>query len=254
MGIKGAKTSKEHLAHIGFVVAIGIFQKEHIGCLRHHQTAIAEHHSRRDTQAFGKTGEFIGFAIFIGVFANEDIVTTPTRFTLIGIIFGNQHIHSTAFIPGNGDGVHHVGFCGKKLQIELHGHLNVFHTFFGREGILAVLNAGSLFIIRQFGFPIHKSFGFQSRVCFSSVVVDGPEDAAQDQGMKTFILPGVFIMTVGGVKNPTFAVAARPGIRFGFGIGFVLELVCLDFAYGQNIVVWLQLAVQVGFIKCFERF
>ena len=55
-------------------------------------------------------------------------------------------------------------------------------------------------------------------------------------------------MSIGGVKYFSLAMGARPGIGFSACSWLVFLLISFDFPHRQHIVVWLQLAVQIGFI------
>ena len=127
MRIERTKACKKNFLHIGFIIAVGILQKQHMWCLRDVQTTVGKHHSSWDTEALSKIGELIGLAIFIGILADNDVIRTTFRLALVRVIFGNQYEQSTAFVPAHGNRVHHVRLMGKQFERKVDGHLNMLH-------------------------------------------------------------------------------------------------------------------------------
>ena len=89
-------------------------------------------------------------------------------------------------------------------------------------------------------------------MCCPCSIVDRPDDAIVDQVLETRKLPGPFIMAIGSIKYFPLAMGARPGIGFGADTWLIFLLIGFDFPHCQHIVIWLQLAVQIGFIICRE--
>ena len=68
MRVADTPAGEEHLAHVGFAVTVGIFQKESIGRLQNDHPAVMAEQTGGNIQSLGKDLERIGFAIVIGVF------------------------------------------------------------------------------------------------------------------------------------------------------------------------------------------
>ena len=71
-----APASEKNFAYIGNIVAIGILQEQRVWSLVNNDTAMGKCHARRNAQLFSEDGEFVGFAIFVCVFANSNPVAT----------------------------------------------------------------------------------------------------------------------------------------------------------------------------------
>ena len=133
MGIICTETSKEYFFNICFVISIRVFQEKHVWRLRNDESAIGKSHTCWNAESFCKPGKLICLAIFIGILTDQDIIAATFWLAFIGIIFCDQHIHPSFFIPADGDGVHHIGLCSEKLQVEIYWHLDVFHGLFRRQ-------------------------------------------------------------------------------------------------------------------------
>src|SRR4051812_26086277 len=71
--VAGAPARKNCFAHVGLVVAIGVFEKEHLARFGHNDAAVHEHQRGREIQFVGEDRELVGLAVSIGVLANLDI-------------------------------------------------------------------------------------------------------------------------------------------------------------------------------------
>ena len=253
VGVARTKTTEQHPFFVGFVIAVVVFQKQHIGGLAHNQTTVGKHHARWNGKPFGKARKFIGLAVAVAVFANQNIVAAARVFAFVGIVFGNQHKKSPALVPSHGDGVHYVGFVGKSFEPKIGGNLNVFPRFFGRQRGLAQLRARAFFVVGQFGFGINQRQRIEALQVFEGFFAHRPTDSLFEQRHKFGLAPRVFVVSVGRIKHAAFAVRSHPSVGFGFSIGFVFVLVGLNFAACQHQVVGLQFGVQIGFVQGFQR-
>ena len=239
VGVARAEAAEKHLFFVGFVVAVVVFQKQHIGGLAHDEAAVGKNHARWNGQPFGKARKFISLAVGVGVFTNQNVIAAARVFAFVGIVFGNQHKQPSALVPGHGNGVHHVGFVGKSFEREIGRHLNVFPRLFGRQRGLAQLCARAFFVVGQSGLGISQRWQLQVFQVFAGLVAHGPTDSFFEQIHEFGFGPSVFVVSVGRIKHPTFAVRSDPSIRFRFAIWFLFVLVGLNLAARQHQIIGL---------------
>ena len=68
------KPRQHHLPHVGFVVAVRVFQEQQVRLLRYVHAPVAKFKPQRQIQVVGKNSVFVGFAIAVGIFQDNDFV------------------------------------------------------------------------------------------------------------------------------------------------------------------------------------
>ena len=80
-----AESGEENFAVIGFVVAIGILKEEKFRSMGENDAATGKNHRGGYVESVGKYGEFVCFAIAVGIFANlYSIITFAPGFNSLG--------------------------------------------------------------------------------------------------------------------------------------------------------------------------
>src|SRR3954471_8476144 len=74
MRVLGAEARQDHAALVGLAVAVGVGKMQQVGAVDDVHAAIARRQSCRDQQSLGKDGGFVGLAVAVSVFEDDDLV------------------------------------------------------------------------------------------------------------------------------------------------------------------------------------
>ncbi len=87
MRILSAPTGDEGLAHICFIIAIGVAQPFHFAAMHHDHAIPVKHEACGDTQFVSKNFGMVHLAIPIGVFEDFQAITTRSLgLELVGVV------------------------------------------------------------------------------------------------------------------------------------------------------------------------
>ena len=93
-----------------------------------------------NAQFFGENGELVGFAVAIGVFANDNAIVSsgPAFLQFVGIVVGQPDPKPAAFVPVHEDrfAAAKIGFRSEQLHSEAFGRHHVLDGFFRRKRLL----------------------------------------------------------------------------------------------------------------------
>src|SRR5207244_4344251 len=76
VGVAGVPAGEKNLALVANVVAFGGAKKQRVRGLHHDDAVLVEREARRNAELVGKDGEFVGHAVAVGVFADDDAIAT----------------------------------------------------------------------------------------------------------------------------------------------------------------------------------
>jgi hypothetical protein len=68
VGVIGAPAGEDDFFEVSFVVAIGVLQKEGVWGLVEEDAAVGEDEGGGDVELVGEDGDFVAFAVAVGVF------------------------------------------------------------------------------------------------------------------------------------------------------------------------------------------
>src|SRR5690606_5669050 len=84
--------------------------------------------------------------------------------------------------------------------------------------------------------------GNQCAVGCPLFITHSPENAANQQVVKCQLIPGVMIVTIGGVKHAAFALLTHPGPGFVFA------------QHQHSAILFIVIGVHIGFVLGFKAF
>jgi hypothetical protein len=157
--------AEDHFADIGFVVAIGVGEVPDVrdapgDAARFVLGLVPGLHARGDVQSVGEVGDFVGFAITVGVFEDLDGIAAvfdasslrigPTGFvSRVGVLDGAADPEPTARIEGHVDRLIDHRLTGEELDLKARQHMQRGLFLLRRE-------CGSLADETRVGLGCHK--------------------------------------------------------------------------------------------------
>ena len=164
--VADAPAVDEHLAHIGAVVAIRVFQENKTRRLRDDDAAAGKDERSREIQRVRENRELIRAPVAIRVLADLDVVMArASGRDAVRIVARLRHPQPSARIPGQGDGLANVRLAGEKLEPAIRRHLRPLHRALHHEWMLegerlrALLVVGHVRIwLALLGFALREKF------------------------------------------------------------------------------------------------
>ena len=101
VSIGRVKAMENPFPHVRLAIAIGIFQIHQVWCLGDNHSSIVKIESRWVVQIIGKNRQLVGFAIFIGVFQNENFVIHGIFGLPVRVGWPNCHPQPALGIPSH---------------------------------------------------------------------------------------------------------------------------------------------------------
>ena len=133
VGVGPAEPGDDHLAGVGPVIAVGVFQEENVGGVGHPDPAVTDGDGRGNVQPLGKHGHLVGGAIAVGVFEDFDAIASHTGGPA-GVFEAFADPDAAPFIEAHRDWVDQVGFVGDQFDLEALRNPHVRQRFLGGEG------------------------------------------------------------------------------------------------------------------------
>ena len=221
VGVVDAPAGHDLGADIGFVVAVGVFEKEEARGLGDDDAAIGEGETGGDIEAVGKDGELVGAAVAVGVFADLDaVVAQAVGLHVVRIVAGFGDPGATTFVPGHPDRLRDVGFAGEEHEAKIGGDLGALDAAFDLEGKLKRDGLGALFVVGDGG----AGLAFLRLALGEKFFPAG--DAGGAEGGEEFGFCGEGIPFGGGISEGGGGEHVRRGHGgegFGVGVGGGVE-------------------------------
>jgi hypothetical protein len=196
VGVVDAPAGHDLGADVGFVVAVGVFQKEETRRLGDDDAAVGEDETGGDVEAVGEDRELVGATVAVGVLANFDGVgAEAVGLDVVRVVAGFGDPEAAAFVPGEEDGLGDVGLGGEEFEAEIGGDLGAFGAAFDAEGKLKRDGLGAFFVVGDggagfalFGFALGEEFFPRG-------------DAVEADGGEEFGFRGEGVVSGGGVAE-----------------------------------------------------
>ena len=135
VGVIGAPAAEEDFLFIGNVITVGVLQEKGVRCLVENDATVREGEGGGDVELVGEDGDFVAFAVAIGVFKNlERIIARVFAAHFIGVVDGLENPEAAAVVPLHPDGINDVRFGGEKFEFPAHGDLGVGRLSAGERG------------------------------------------------------------------------------------------------------------------------
>ena len=138
VGVADAPAADQRLAQVGLVVAVRVFQGDHLSGLRDDDAAIGEDETADDRQLVGEDRGLVGPAVVVGVFQDLDVVVPLAgRLRVVGIVPRLGDPQPPALVPRHRYRVAGDQRLGREeLQLEAGRDLHVLRRFGRRERLL----------------------------------------------------------------------------------------------------------------------
>ena len=121
--VVAAEAGDDDFARVGLAVAVEVLHKQDVGTIGDPNAAETDRDAGRDVQTVGENGEFVGFAVAVGVFKNLDAIATGTgRLARIFETLGDPK--STFFVDRHGHRIDDVRLGGDQLDDETRGNFH----------------------------------------------------------------------------------------------------------------------------------
>ena len=129
VGVLATETGEDDFAFVHFAVAIGVGEVGEVGFFGAIDTAIAiEHEGERNVEVIGPSGAFVGFAVLVCVFEDDDFIARLLAGVNVGIGNRGGNPKAAVFVPAHLDGAGHFG------EVFLGGEAVDFETGVDLEG------------------------------------------------------------------------------------------------------------------------
>ena len=134
--VPGAETRKNHFPAIGTIISVGVFQVHQVGALAQINPAMPQGKTGRHIKFVCKDCFFIGPAITIGIFQDQQFVVRHIVRFQLRIGPRTQHPQSPPRVEADRNRIGHpVALVGKEIHLKAVVHLEGCH-FTGRRNIL----------------------------------------------------------------------------------------------------------------------
>ena len=119
VGVGGAEATEDDALGVGFVIAVGVFEVEEFGALGDVEATVAEFDAAGHEEAFDELVKLVGFAVAVGVLADEDVVVGFFAGFDLGVADGAGDPEAAAFVPAHLDGFDDaIGLGGEEIDGE----------------------------------------------------------------------------------------------------------------------------------------
>ncbi len=149
MAVRRAQAGEDALALVRLAVAVGVGEVEEAGRLHDDDAVLVDLEPGRAVQIVDEFGHFVGAAVAVGVFKNEQAVALLAGGGALGVVEPGGHPQAAAGVPGHLHRIHQFGellLVGEQGEFEPGLDLDVLHRLLRvREGDQAVgreLHAG----------------------------------------------------------------------------------------------------------------
>jgi hypothetical protein len=112
------KPGEDDLPHIGLAVAVGVFEKDHVGRGGDVDPAVGPEDAGRPRQIVGKHRALVETPVFIRVFQHADAAPMGLLVTHLGVIHHLDHKQASVLVEADLDGIADERFGGDELEAE----------------------------------------------------------------------------------------------------------------------------------------
>ena len=148
MGVANPPPGRQDLAHVCFVIAVGVLEKQKIRGMRNNDPTARKSQRSWDIEPIGKHGHLVALTVAIGILQNFNrVVALAVGGDLVRIVNRLRDPKPPALVPGEADGVDDVRLAGEQLQAEADRRLSVIHAVLCLQRELVGQRLGAVFVV-----------------------------------------------------------------------------------------------------------
>ena len=128
------KSGVEHLAHVGFAVAIGVFEEQDVGGAGDDQPALPRHNAADFENVIREDRPLVGLTVAVGVLEQHDARTRRLALRrIVRIVQHLAHVDLAVFVEHHFDGIENQRLAGEQLDVKIAVDMHALQRVFGRQ-------------------------------------------------------------------------------------------------------------------------
>ena len=146
MGVGGVEAHEDFFAGVGLAVAVGVADEPEIRRLHDEQAVLVELKAGRAIQVVEVVGEFVGFAVTVGVFEDDDAVTELGGGGAARVVGPDGDPEAALGVPGHLHGFGEFGefaLAGEQVHLHSGGEFHLRHGLLRGEELVGPVGVGA---------------------------------------------------------------------------------------------------------------